>query len=115
MGGRSDLEDPPFTCHVDRDGGSATLVLCGDLDVAAAGQLRPMVAELANGVAPAIVSIDLRDVTFLDSSGIQLLVDTERTLGERGTPIELCSVPSSVRRILEIVGLDEHFASSSSA
>ena len=50
------------------------------------------------------VTLDLADLTFMDSTGINALCQAARDLGERGRIVVLNAAPS-VRRIIEIVGI----------
>ena len=51
------------------------------------------------------VAIDLGAVTFLDSRGVAVLVDTCRRLRSAGTTIELRNPTTAVRRVLDITGV----------
>jgi stage II sporulation protein AA (anti-sigma F factor antagonist) len=50
--------------------------------------------------------IDLSAVTFLDSSGIRVLVHAYQALNEAGGSLRVRGATGVVRRALEIVGLD---------
>jgi anti-anti-sigma factor len=47
-------------------------------------------------------------VEFIDSTGLSALVAVQNALTKEGKSIELHLVPSSVARIIELVGLTEH-------
>ncbi|MGW4566937.1 STAS domain-containing protein [Streptomyces sp. NPDC004561] len=68
----------------------------------------PLVQALAPGGLgdPPRVVVDMRQVTFMDSSGINVLLTAHRDLTEAGGRLRLASVPDSVMRTLEIVGVD---------
>lgn len=56
------------------DGRRATLAVSGELDMGTTGQLSGRVSEqLAGGATD--VTVDLTELTFMDSSGLRLLID----------------------------------------
>lgn len=54
---------------------------------------------------PHRVIVDLAAVTFIDSSGLGALLQTERVLREQGRSLLLRAVPERVLRVIEIAGL----------
>ncbi len=76
-----------------------------DLDLSTAGALHDLIVTArpkSNGSATLVV--DLRQVGFMDSVGISLLVSAHRRVTEEGTKVRLL-LPSRLRRLLEISGL----------
>jgi anti-sigma B factor antagonist len=53
--------------------------------------------------------LDLADITFLDSSGVSVLVELRNQAQERGIDVEIVAVSRRVARVLTIVGLAESF------
>jgi anti-anti-sigma factor len=73
-----------------------------DLDVA-----DDVVAVIMASVdGPQDVTIDLSDLTFLDSTGLRALIQISQSLGPDGKLI-LESPRGTVARLLEIVGADD--------
>jgi anti-anti-sigma factor len=58
---------------------------------------------------PAIVEMNLRDVTFLDSAGIRTLVLCQADARQVDCRIMMVDTPPFARRVLEICGLLDHF------
>jgi len=54
-------------------------------------------------------TIDLSGVTFIDSSGLAMLVRIRRAATDAGMDLRLAGTPPRVRQLLEITGLDEPF------
>jgi anti-sigma B factor antagonist len=79
------------------DGPPHVVVLVGDLDVANAHRLR---AHLQTVTAVPVV-LDLTDLTFMDSSGIAVLLEA----AQRGTTITLRNPSAIVRMLVEVTGL----------
>ena len=90
------------------DGDVATVSVRGEIDVATAPQLRETLHELVQGGATRIV-LECRELAFLDSSGIGLLVATRKRLGDGGELV-IDSPPSHVRKVLELTGVTEELS-----
>ena len=76
--------------------------------MATAPQLRDLLDELVDAGSRRIV-LDCRDLEFLDSSGIGVLVAARNRLGDDGE-IVLDSPPPHVRKVLEITGVASHLS-----
>ncbi len=87
--------------------GEATVVsLCGELDLANAGTAEAALQACFEDNDGAVV-VDMRELEFIDSTGIALLVTT---LGRNDAGATVRFVPSSspaVSRVLELTGLAE--------
>lgn len=78
----------------------------GEIDSSNAGDLRLALAERLPSSASALV-LDLSEVSYLDSSGIQLLFDLGRRVAARRQSLRLV-VPSGapMRRVLELCAVE---------
>lgn len=88
-------------------GPQTTLALSGELDPATAPELEARIAELATDPAVTSVVIDLAGVTFLDSSGLRVLVAGRESLRIRSAGLILRDPSRNIRRVLEVSGLTE--------
>ena len=97
---------PPFDLSATTEGESAVLTLSGELDLATAPAVRECLNELVGGGARQVV-VDLRQVDFLDSIGLGVLVGAYRRLREREPAGSLRLVCTSERviRVFELTGL----------
>lgn len=78
-----------------------------DLDLSTAGILHDQIVTARSGkMRPGTLVVDLREVGFMDSVGISLLVSAYKRVTEDGTTVRLV-LPSRLRRLLEISGLIE--------
>ena len=75
----------------------------GELDLAAVPELRMRLADAHR--AGARLVLDLRDVTFLDSSALSVVLNADRRLAVTGGSLRLAHVSAEVRRVLRICGL----------
>ena len=84
------------------------LPLEGEIDLhispEVAGSLRTMIAKKPN-----VVVVDLTKVTYLDSSGLAVLIEGMQNVQEYGGQFALAGVQESVQHILEIARLDQVF------
>jgi anti-sigma B factor antagonist len=80
------------------------LYLSGELDLASVGTFTECVRSCVDGEGEVV--LDLSDVSFIDSSGVGAVVKLARDLGDR--PIVLRSPSRSVRKVLEIVRIDDY-------
>jgi anti-anti-sigma factor len=79
------------------------LTCAGELDMAAADVLR---AALEHADGRSLV-VDLRDVSFIDSTGLAALLSVRERYAENG--VSVCRPSGAARRMLEISGLDDLF------
>lgn len=53
--------------------------------------------------------VDLSGVPFVDSSGLEALLDATEHLAGGGRALKLCAVNKTIRQVLELTGLVSHF------
>lgn len=80
--------------------GVTVIALEGDVDVTGAPQLRDL---LAGSISPGgRILLDLAGVTFVDSSGVGVLVTAHRKAAEAGASFGLASPSATVTRVFEL-------------
>ena len=87
------------------DGRGLTLRLVGELDHAAAQTVMPGIEDAVEEYLPRRCVLDLTGVSFMDSSGIAVILKTDRLLRQTGGVLALSGVPGQVRRVLDVAGL----------
>ena len=109
MGETSDAAEPEVS-HV-LDGDTARLTLTGELTEAARRPLVRVLTELLlqHEHALARVVLNLRDVSFMNSAGMAVLVQLERMTAPRGIEVALLDPPEAVLRPLQLSGLWRRF------
>ena len=88
-----------------QDGG-ISFALSGDLDLSTLEQLERALDESLDG-QPELVVLDLRQLTFLDSSGLRAMLALHSSLREQGGRLVLVRGPRRVHRVLELTRADE--------
>lgn len=95
----------PFTASVDCRGPSSSVKASGELDLATAPHFEDALDEAAR--ASSVVEVDLRDITYMASEGLRVLLAAQRRLSSQVVLVE----PSpAVTRLLELTDLVSHFA-----
>jgi anti-sigma B factor antagonist len=91
--------------------GGATVAVRGEIDAHTCARLQEgidaAVASFTSGSGHVVV--DLEGVAFIDSSGLRVLVNAANGLEETGGDLRLRNPSPTVRRLLQVTGLDEHF------
>ena len=90
--------------------GTAVVTPVGELDAYNAPELREQLHKLASDVSVELLVVDLKRVTFLDSSALGVLVGALRRMRERERDLRLVGPRPNVRRVFEITLLDRTFA-----
>lgn len=99
------MEPTALQIDVQAAGSEARLVIVGEIDLATAPLLSEAFAQVIEG-EPSRVVLDCAGLTFLDSSGIQVLVAAWEQLKDRATmPVVLTNVSPLVKQVLEACGV----------
>ncbi|HVW44549.1 MAG TPA: STAS domain-containing protein [Amycolatopsis sp.] len=102
--------DDVFTLAWDRpDPGALVVRVSGAVDAASARRMREGIAAArdAGETAAGRVVIDLSEVSFLDSAGLAMLVETASRCHQAGQAFVLVAQGSAVLRPLQLTGLDK--------
>jgi anti-sigma B factor antagonist len=94
---------PTFRLMPLRDGDRVVVVAHGELDVATVPQLEQAV-QAVRAQTSAIV-VDLREVTFMDSTGVRLLLQLDAQARTDGFSFAILDCEGPVRRVLTLTGI----------
>lgn len=92
----------------ERDGGTAVIVLAGEIDLYTAPELKGELVRLIDGGATGLV-VDLTGATFIDSTTLGVLISGVKRLRPGGGSLQLVVTDRNIRKIFEITGLDRVF------
>ncbi|GMA18091.1 STAS domain-containing protein [Arsenicicoccus piscis] len=84
----------------------AVLAVTGEIDIATSTQLRQAIDEVVRAGAIDVV-LDLRQVTFMDSSGLSVVVGRLKMLRRVDGRLSVVGADAKIRRIFEVTGLDQ--------
>ena len=79
----------------------------GEIDVSSAPGMLDSVLCAALADDHRQVVVDLRRVTFIDSTGLAAVLETNRRLRDQGVHLVLVRPSGIVRRLFEMTGLDD--------
>jgi anti-sigma B factor antagonist len=93
-----------------RDAGEWTVIdVAGEVDVFTAPKLRERIIALL-GEGKTHIVINLKDVAFMDSTGLGVLVGGLKRVKERDGRLALASAQGTVQRVLGVTGLNSVFS-----
>ncbi|HTX80579.1 MAG TPA: STAS domain-containing protein [Streptosporangiaceae bacterium] len=83
--------------------------ICGELDISTAPDLRERLLAILSRKTVSRLILDLSKLEFMDSSGVAVLVNTERRARLLGRTVVLVAPQRPVLRVLQICGIDHCF------
>jgi anti-sigma B factor antagonist len=89
-------------------GGYPVVALCGELDLLDTSDVAAHLIAIVAAYGPSVI-VDLAGLTFIDSCGLEVLVQALRWTRESGGDLSLAAPKQQVRRVLEITGLTDVF------
>jgi anti-sigma B factor antagonist len=101
----SDAVPGPLEIDVQRGDDRTLVTLSGELDASTATLLYDQLSDLEVEDVQHVV-LDLAQVSFMDSTGLSVIVTEHKRLRHTGGGLTIFAPPSSVRRLFEITGLD---------
>ena len=91
------------------DDGTATVTVLGEIDFSNADDLADCLRDAITDWAPALVRVDLRSATFIDSTGLGALIEGYRAATENQARFVVANPSASFRRVLDVTGLCDFF------
>jgi anti-sigma B factor antagonist len=101
---RESSELEPFRCEVEPDRVAVRVRPVGEMDLATVPVVDAQLAELW-AVGFTRIVLDLHDVTFLDSTGLRLLMSWHERSASDGIGFAVIPGPPGVQRLLELTGV----------
>ncbi|HEX5852561.1 MAG TPA: STAS domain-containing protein [Solirubrobacteraceae bacterium] len=99
-------EHPYLTIDVTSAPQGHTIVLTGEADLLGAPKIEAALKD-ASADAPGLIVIDLRPLTFIDSSGLQALLTGHELCRARGHELRIVPGPENVQRLFALAGMNE--------
>ena len=100
----------PHDLHASHSGSAVhdDVVMHGRITVENSGEMRRALRD-ALRAKPATVSVDLSDVSYIDTSGLATLVEAVRIARKQGMRLILVGMKDQPRYLFEIIHLDRFF------
>lgn len=83
---------------------SVIVAIEGELDIATADDLREHVQQAMDEHGPWLI-LDLSALDFMDSSGLNVIISTYRSVREAGGALSLAALNERVTKVVRLVGL----------
>lgn len=96
-----------LTHQAHKDDGVVRLVLVGELDLSSASQVEEVLKDLELE-GPSLIVLDLRELTFMDSTGLRVMVSADARARDQARRLAIVQGPEPVHRVFRITGLDDH-------
>ena len=90
-----------------REDAKLTLALSGRLDTLTAPQMEEVVRNEMEGVTALL--IDLKDLTYVSSAGLRVLLMAQKTMNSRKGTMEICNVCDDIKEVFAITGFADIF------
>lgn len=90
-------------------GGAARLVVSGEMDMATAGQFSAAAKSVLAETSTSVLTVDLADVSFIDSTGLGSLVEVQNDAETRDVRLVLHAPSERVVEVLRLTGMLDAF------
>jgi anti-anti-sigma factor len=97
----------PLELRIEQDQGTPRLVLSGELDLASAEELDANLKRVEES-EPALLVLDLRELEFMDSTGLRTVIAADARARERGGRLVVVRAPEEVDRVFKLTRMDQH-------
>jgi len=84
-----------------------TIALSGEIDHHGAKEIIQEIGKKVDLYLPVVCILDFRDVTFMDSSGIAVVIRTIRRMQELGGKTRLQNIPAQPMKVLRAAGIEK--------
>jgi anti-sigma B factor antagonist len=93
-----------FRLEVQSQGQSTVIAVSGELDLASSPALQEELERVSASDARMLI-IDLRELDFMDSTGLSVLVRAHQRAEEEGRELAMVRGPQQVQRLLSLTGV----------
>jgi len=94
-----------LSLNIDIDENQIVVYLNGEIDHHSSKEIREAVDLAAERTSPKRLVLDFRGVTFMDSSGIGLVMGRYKLMTSLGGELELINVSPHIKKVMQISGL----------
>ena len=99
------MATPPPSPTVTEESGAITAALAGELDMGATFTAEPALERAMDAPELESFTLDLSEVSFIDSTGIGLVLRVASDLSGRGVPLRIVPGPRRVHQVFETAGM----------
>ncbi|MBQ6847360.1 MAG: anti-sigma factor antagonist [Clostridia bacterium] len=95
-----------MSVQINVTGEVVTAYLGGELDHHTAKEMREAIDSAVELNMPTLLILDFKDVTFMDSSGIGLVMGRYRNLLKTGAELHIMGAPPQIYKMLKLAGIE---------
>ena len=92
---------------IENQDGIITAFIMGDIDHHSAKEIRETIDFSLESSLPEILVLDFKDVTFMDSSGIGLVMGRYKLMQSMDGELRIQNVSSHMKKVMRLAGLDK--------
>lgn len=92
--------------NINSKGEVLTVYLQGEIDHHSAARMRTEIDKAVSFNMPSLLILDFSDVTFMDSSGIGLVMGRYKNLQKSGAKLNLMGLSGNNYKIMKLAGID---------
>ena len=85
------------------EGSAEVVVVRGEIDLATADAVRADLRVASE--RPGTVVLDLREVEFMDTQGLAVVIEAQQAAADGGTRFAITRAPDHVHRLFDMIGL----------
>jgi anti-sigma B factor antagonist len=100
------LSSSPFSVTIEEHGDAVHVVMSGELDISTAQRLEDDLKRV-EADRPATVVLDLQKLTFMDSTGLRLLIMADSRARAEERRLVIVQGNEMVQRVMRLTRLDE--------
>lgn len=96
-----------MSVEINVTGEVVTAYLKGELDHHTAKGMREAIDSAVELNMPTLLILDFRDISFMDSSGIGLVMGRYRNLIKSGAELHITGAPPQIYKMLKLAGIEK--------
>ncbi len=89
------------------EGGTLTVRIAGDLDHHTAKDIRERIDKELFIMKPHLLILDFSGVSFMDSSGIALIIGRAESIGALGGGLRITGLTPAMRKLIRLSGIEK--------
>lgn len=95
-----------MSVRIDVTGEVLTAYLGGEIDHHNAAEMREVIDSALRANTPSLIVLDFSDVTFMDSSGIGLVMGRYRASRPFGAELMVTNTPAGIYKVMRLAGIE---------
>ncbi len=96
-----------MSIQINVTGEVVTAHLIGELDHHSAREMREAIDNAVELNMPTLLILDFKDVSFMDSSGIGLVMGRYRNLVKSGAELHITGAPPQIYKMFKLAGIEK--------